>query len=173
MYIEEELERAQAEKIVQNLDIMKSFVNRKTYRDIKTACCVRMPGKIKATAPWGKKKSPNPSITDFLFALDEIRNFLGMGSWDSGTHNDNQDFSDTYGSHTQGVLNSRGFHAATVSACIDILFKSNQYECIEQLCHLIDPDDPDEKAQNLRRNLLGTRNNVTRSNTVKKDLKSS
>lgn len=138
-------QKLEVNRLSENLKIVKNFLNWRTYRELKTLCKVHI-SESEIYLGKGKLKD-RPSISEFFAALSDLENFV---------------FYRNIPADDKDLLNSKGLHSKSIITCMDILFKHEQYECLEELCSLIDEDDADTEARSIRRILLSTRNNLTR-----------
>lgn len=127
------------------LAIMKHFLKGREYRRIKKMCLDLIPGeKIKEI---GKVKLDySPSGIDFAEAVEYVWKFLLQTEEASKTN--------------CVELNGKGFHSRTVVECMNVLFRHQDFLCLEELCTMIDDKDLDREAKGIKRLLLETRNNM-------------
>lgn len=138
-------QKIEIERLNDNLKVIKAFVNWRTYQELKTLCMIHI-SESEINLGKGKFKD-RPSISEFFAALSNLEQFV---------------FYRNVPAEKEDLLNSKGLHSKSIVTCMDILFKHEQYDCLEELCSLIDEDDANSEAKSIRRILLSTRNNLTR-----------
>lgn len=126
----------------EDLSIIKFFVSRKAFKKLCFLCSVRSNIDFKKQN-WGKMQlGVKPDISDFFRAMKNLSASL-------------------FPATVENVHKKEVCDPATVLACLEILFRNQDYKCIEKICQLIDENDCDEEAVRIRKILLTTRNNLT------------
>lgn len=135
------------QEISQGLSIIRCFTDRRTYKSLRESCLVQISGD-NAVKDFGKiKLKKKPTLADFFMSIATVGTFvLNKENW--------------YVNKPSIELNSKGLHSESVIACMDILLRNKDFQCMEELCELIDDDDSNERAKSVKRMLLTTRNNM-------------
>lgn len=133
------------DEVNNGLRIIKYYVNRKAYKDLKESCKMRIPASEISNKFGEGKLDRKPSVCDFFNAIKIVSDFLKLESFEE---------------KATSMLNSQGYHSLTVVECMNVLMKAADYKCMETLCRMIDENDGNEDARSIRKYLLTTRNNM-------------
>lgn len=134
-------------EVSRGLSIIKCFTNRKIYKTLRESCLMQIPV-ANTIKNFGKVRLKNkPTIADFFVAISEVGTFV--------LNKDNWSFE-----KPTVELNSRGMHSESIIACMDILLRNKDFQCMEEFCNLLDDDDSNEKAKSVKKMLMSTRNNM-------------